>query len=205
MTRLRVLPRRFYNRDPLDVARDLLGKVIVRGRRRARIVEVEAYRGAIDPGSHAYRGRTKRNATMFGRPGLLYVYFTYGMHWCANAVCGPEGDGLAVLLRAAEPLTGIDEMVAARGLSGGARVDGRAGVDLRLLCSGPARLAQAFGVDGSFDGADLVTRSHGLWIGDDGSAPPAEPAVTLRVGLGAGKGDDLPWRFTIPDHPHVSR
>ena len=100
------LGRGFYQRDPKIVARQLLNKVLVHGNRSARLVEVEAYCGPIDPGSHAFRGRTKRNATMFGPPGSLYVYFTYGMHWCANAVCGEVDEGLAVLLRAAAPLDG---------------------------------------------------------------------------------------------------
>ena len=101
MARRRRLPRAFYRRDPRAVAPELLGKLLVRGPLAARVVEVEAYCGAEDPGSHAHRGITRRNATMFGPPGRLYVYFTYGMHWCANAVCGEEGEGVAVLLRAA--------------------------------------------------------------------------------------------------------
>src|SRR5690606_9502901 len=104
----------FYRRDSLVVAPELLGKVLRRDGVSARIVEVEAYCGPDDPGSHAYRGRTPRNATMFGPPGGLYVYFTYGMNWCANAVCGEVGEGIAVLLRAAVPLTGLDEMRARR-------------------------------------------------------------------------------------------
>ena len=107
MARRRRLARSFYRRDPRVVAPELLGKVLVRGEASARIVEVEAYCGGEDPGSHAYRGRTNRNATMFGPAGGLYVYFTYGMHWCANAVCGDEGQGVAVLLRAAAPMTGL--------------------------------------------------------------------------------------------------
>ena len=114
----RALPRSFYDRDALTVAPELLNKVLVRTgdgpRLAARIVEVEAYRGAEDPGSHAYRRRTPRNATMFGRPGILYVYFSYGNHWCMNAVCGPGEQPHAVLLRAAAPLAGIDAMRARR-------------------------------------------------------------------------------------------
>jgi DNA-3-methyladenine glycosylase len=192
VARSRVLPRRFYRRDPREVAPELLGKVLVRGRRAGRIVEVEAYCGAEDPGSHAYRGMTKRNATMFGPPGGLYVYFTYGMHWCANAVCGEVGEGVAVLLRAAQPLRGLDEMWAARGRA-------RREID---LCSGPAKLCQAFGLDGRFDGADLV-RGDAVSIRDDGTPPPGDPAVTVRVGLSAGAAH--PWRWYVRGDPNVSR
>jgi DNA-3-methyladenine glycosylase len=177
----------------LEVAPELLGKVLVRGTRRARIVEVEAYRGAEDPGSHTYRGRTARNATMFGPPGGLYVYFTYGMHWCANAVCGEVGEGVAVLLRAAMPEAGLDEM---RRLRPAARTD-------RDLCRGPARLCQAFGIDKADDGADLVRADHGVTIVDDGQPPPAEPTWTTRIGLSAGA--HLPWRCCVPGDPHCSR
>ena len=190
---MRPLPRRFYRRDPRDVAPELLNKVLMRGGLSGRIVEVEAYCGSIDPGSHAYRGKTRRNAVMFGPPGHLYVYFTYGMHWCANAVCGEEGEGVAVLLRALAPLTGLEEMRAARAL---ARRD-------RDLCNGPAKLCQAFGVDGLHDGADLVTGDRDVVIADDGVAPPAEPGNSLRIGLTAGA--DLPWRWYVPADPHVSR
>jgi DNA-3-methyladenine glycosylase len=189
----RRLGRRFYARDPREVAPELLGKVLVRGGLTARIVEVEAYCGALDPGSHAYRGQTRRNATMFGRPGLLYVYFTYGMHWCANTVCGREGEGVAVLLRAAEPLRGVEQMRARRPA---ARRD-------RDLLSGPARLCQAFAIDGQDDGADLVTADHGITIVDDGTPPPAVPAVSKRIGLSAGA--DLPWRWCTADSLHLSK
>lgn len=189
------LPRAFYARDARVVAPELLNKVLVRGDgRRARIVEVEAYAGAEDPGSHAFRGRTARNATMFGRPGLLYVYFTYGMHFCANAVCSDEGVATAVLLRAAAPLDGLDLMRAARGAA--ARRD-------HDLCSGPAKLCQAFGLDRTQDGADLVAADHGVTIVDDGVPPPASPGVSARVGLSAGH--DLPWRYFVPGDPNVSR
>ena len=193
MARRRRLGRRFYARDPRDVAPELLGKELLRGDRSARIFEVEAYCGSEDPGSHAYRGMTRRNATMFGRPGLLYVYFTYGMHWCANAVCGREGEGVAVLLRAAEPLTGLDEM---RSLRPAARRE-------RDLLSGPARLCQAFGVDGALDGADLVTADRHIAIVDDGVAPPDVPVVSTRIGLSVGT--ELPWRWCSPGSLHLSK
>ncbi len=193
MARRRRLPRSFYRRDPRVVAPELLGKVLVRGGVSARIVEVEAYCGDEDPGSHAYRGMTNRNATMFGPAGRLYVYFTYGMHWCANAVCGDEGQGVAVLLRAAEPLTGLEEMRQRRP---------KAQRDRDLL-RGPARLCQAFGLDGTFDGTDLPTASMGATIADDGTAPPDRPAVGTRIGLTTGA--DLPWRWCVPGDPHLSR
>jgi len=188
------LDREFYRRDPRLVAPDLLNKVLVHGDISARIVEVEAYCGPIDPGSHAYRGRTRRNASMFGPPGLLYVYFTYGMHWCANAVCGEDGEGVAVLLRAASPLTGLDLMRRSRGAA--ARRE-------RDLCSGPAKLCEAFGLDKAFDGADLVTADRGVAIVDDGVAPPTEPGNSVRIGLSAGT--EHPWRWFVKDDPHLSR
>jgi DNA-3-methyladenine glycosylase len=189
------LSRSFYRRDPRAVAPDLLNKVLVRGRRTGRIVEVEAYCGSIDPGSHAFRGRTDRNATMFGRPGLLYVYFTYGMHFCANAVCGEEGEGLAVLLRGLTPLSGLGDM---RRYRPAARRDAD-------LCSGPAKLCAAFGLGRAFDGADLVTGDRGVVIGDDGTPPPGRPVVTTRIGLAAGRGDEHPWRWHVAGAAGVSR
>ncbi len=189
------LNRDFYARSALEVAPELLNKVIVAPNGRSgRIVEVEAYRGAGDPGSHGFRGRSKRNATMFGQPGHLYVYFTYGMHWCANVVAETGGVAAAVLLRALTPLEGLDAMYAARGPA--ARRD-------RDLCSGPAKLTQALGIDGDFDGADLVTGDRGVTIVDDSQPPPPTPAVTPRIGL--TNGADLPWRFYIGGTPDVSR
>ena len=189
----RRLGRAFYQRDPRLVAPELLGKLLVGAGVSARIVEVEAYCGAEDPGSHAFRGMTKRNATMFGPPGRLYVYFTYGMHWCANAVCGAEGEGVAVLLRAAEPLRGLDEVRRRRP---------KATRD-RDLMAGPARLCQAFGLDGHDDGADLVRADHGVTIVDDGTPPPEHPVVGPRIGLSVGV--ELPWRWCTPGSPHLSR
>ena len=196
-TRTRRLPRSFYERDARDVAPELLNKVFARGALRGRIVEVEAYvGGGVDAGSHAHRGLTQRNKTMFGPPGHLYVYFTYGMHWCANAVCGPDGVASAVLLRALAPLQGVDAMRIARVK---ARRD-------RDLCSGPAKLCQAFAITGLDDGADLVRPPQaGLTIVDDGTPPPASPGVSRRIGLAAGAGDDLRWRWFVPGDPNVSR
>jgi DNA-3-methyladenine glycosylase len=193
VTAATVLARAFYRRDPRAVAPELLGKVLVAGDRSGRIVEVEAYCGAEDPGSHAFRGMTRRNATMFGPPGHLYVYFTYGMHWCANAVCGDEGEGIAVLLRALAPLDGVELMWSARPA---ARAE-------RDLCSGPAKLCQALGLDGSHDGVDLVEGEGGVTIVDDGTPPPVVPEVGTRIGLSSGV--DLPWRWWVPDDPNVSR
>jgi DNA-3-methyladenine glycosylase len=172
------------------VAPELLNKVLVRGGRAGRIVEVEAYRGGEDPASHAFRGPTRRNATMFGPPGHLYVYFTYGMHWCANAVCGPPGIAQAVLLRAVAPLRGLAEMRTARPA---ARRD-------RDLCRGPARLCQAFGIASAEGGVDLVNGE--IRICDDGQAPPAEPGSGPRIGI--TRAADRPWRWWVPGDPNVS-
>ena len=191
--RRRAVPRSFYRRDPRTVAPELLHKLVVRDGVGGRIVEVEAYCGGEDPGSHAYRGQTTRNATMFGRPGLLYVYFTYGMHWCANAVCGEPGLGVAVLLRALAPVEGIDLMRARRP---------RAKRD-RDLCSGPAKLCEALAITGADDGADVVTGDRGIRILDDGTPPPDDPGVSLRIGLTAGA--DLPWRWYVRGEENLSR
>jgi DNA-3-methyladenine glycosylase len=191
------LTRAFYDRDPRELAPALLNKVLVSTesgtRLAARIVEVEAYCGSADPASHAFRGRTERNATMFGRPGRLYVYFVYGMHWCANVVAdAPAGDAGAVLLRAATPIAGLDLMRARRPA---ARRD-------RELCAGPARLASAFAIDRAHDGIDLVRGPIG--IHDDGTAPPARPSRTVRVGLRPGRGDQERWRWYVPGVAEVS-
>jgi DNA-3-methyladenine glycosylase len=187
------LPREFYDRDALEVAPDLLNKVLVGNGVAARLVEVEAYRADEDPGSHAYRGPTPRNASMFGAPGTLYVYFSYGNHWCMNAVCGPGERAHAVLLRAAAPLRGLDVMRERRP---------KATRD-RELTAGPGRLGQAFAVDRSDDGTSLVRGP--LRIVDDGTPPPAAPGVSARIGLAEGKGHEEPWRFYVPGDPHISR
>ena len=188
------LPRAFYLRHPGVVAPLLLNKLLARDDGRVgRIVEVEAYAGSDDPAAHSHRGKTARNATMFGPGGHLYVYFTYGMHWCANAVCGPVGEGHGVLLRAIEPVAGVDLMRQARG----------APARDRDIGSGPGRLGQAMGMDKALDGADLVTGDLGVWILDDGVPPPAKPDVGPRVGI--SRAIDLPWRWRVPGSGHVSR
>jgi len=190
----RRVPRGFYLRHPAVVAPELLNKLLVRDDGRAgRIVEVEAYAGSEDPAAHSFRGPTARNASMFGEAGHLYVYFTYGMHWCANAVCGPEGEGWGVLLRALEPLAGLDLMREARGHP--ARDT--------LLASGPGRLGQAMGITKALDGADLVAGGQGIRLLTDGVAPPAEAAAGPRIGI--RQGIERPWRWWVPGHAHVSR
>lgn len=188
-----VLPRAFFDRVATDVAPQLLNKILAAADVRAgRIVEVEAYAGAIDPAAHTYRGKTPRNATMFGPPGHLYVYFTYGMHWCCNCVCGPDGTGTGVLIRALEPLHGLEQMRAARPPQ----------TRDRDLCRRPARLTQAMGITGAHDGVDLIGAHEGFAIVDDGIAPPADPASGPRIGIRVGT--DLPWRWSVPGNPYVS-
>ena len=188
----RRLSRSFYARAADEVAPDLLGQVLVRifpdgSRASVRIVEVEAY-GPDDPASHAFRGETPRNAVMFGPPGHLYVYFTYGMHHCMNVVTGRAAEGSAVLLRAAEPLEGEEEMVGRRGREG--RLD---------LCSGPGRLAQALAVDRRDDGIDLVA-GDGLWL--EGASRVEPVAVGNRVGV---HETSRHWRYWLDGSPFVSR
>ncbi len=188
-------PRRFFERPATEVAPDLLG---ARLHRRlpsgevlvARIVETEAYEPG-DPASHSFRGPTPRNAVMFGPPGSLYVYFVYGMHWCANVVTRPEGEGSAVLLRAAEPVSGLDQM---RELGGGR--------SLRDLCSGPARLAQALAVAGDLNGEDLVAGTS-IWL--EGSTPLVEGDIVRSERVGVRAGAESLWRFREADSPFTSR
>ena len=175
---MRPLPRRWFARDATEVAPDLLNKVLVVGECSARITEVEAYVGD-DPASHSFRGETTRNAVMFGAAGHLYVYFTYGMHHCANVVTGAVGDGQAVLLRAVQPLTGIEEMFRRRGRT-------------TSLTDGPGKLCQALGIDLGANGVALDRRS-GIWIADDGTPPPTSPRIGPRVGI--TKAAEMPWRW----------
>ena len=196
---LPVVPRGFYLDSPEVVARKLLGKVLVRrfeGRRLAgRIVEVEAYIGLDDPAAHTFAGKTARNAVLFGPPGFAYVYFIYGMHYCLNFSCEPEGQPGGVLLRALEPLDGLATMARLRGLDQDA--------DPRLLTSGPGRLCQALGIAReTHNGVDVTSRRSGLHVEDDGWIPE-EVAVSRRVGIRLGA--ERPLRFTIAGNRYVSR
>lgn len=187
------LPRAFYQRHPTEVAPLLLNKLLVRDDGRAgRIVEVEAYAGSEDPAAHSFRGMIARTATMFGEAGHLYVYFSYGMHWGANAVCGEVGQGWGVLLRALEPVHGLELIRQARPAI---RRD-------RDLASGPGRLSQAMGITKALDGADLVANDRGVQIVCDGTAPPDDPGVGPRIGI--SKAVDFAWRWHVRGHAHVS-
>jgi DNA-3-methyladenine glycosylase len=178
----------------LQVAPALLGAVLtsdVDGRRvRVRITEVEAYEGEIDPASHAFRGPTKRNQVMFGPAGRLYTYFVYGMHWCANVVCGQPGTAAAVLLRAGEVVLGVEH----------ARARTPTAVSGAKLASGPARLARCLGLSGVHTGLDLLDPASVVRLDRLGS--PAEHRVGPRVGVATAA--EHPWRFWLPDDPTVS-
>lgn len=193
MTRLR---RSFLERPVLEVAPDLLGCRITAGGVTIRLTEVEAYAGERDPGSHAYRGRTPRTEVMFGRAGHLYVYFTYGMHWCANVVTGEAGSAAAVLLRGGEVVAG-HELAAAR----------RAGIRERDWARGPARLARTLGLGRDDNGVDACGRAGEPRL-DAPSAPvdPGNVRTGPRVGVSGpgGDGDAYPWRFWLDGEPTVS-
>lgn len=192
---LRKLPRSFYLRPTLTVAKDLLDKYLIRriGNHRlvGRIVEVEAYLGEKDPASHAYRGRTKRNDVMFWKGGHLYVYFTYGMHFCCNVVTEEEGKGRAVLIRAVEPLEGVELMMMNRWAKGkvGEKVN---------LTNGPAKLCKAFGIRREQNGTDLC--GDGIWISKDSnrqSAIPHPQSIRSSTRVGISNGAEKKWRFFL--------
>jgi DNA-3-methyladenine glycosylase len=198
MAKFTVLPREFYLDPPDRVARALLGKRLVRHlegiRLAGRIVEAEAYFGFGDPAAHAFVGKTLRNEVLFGPPGFAYVYFVYGMHFCLNISCEPEGQAGCVLLRALEPLEGLRNMARLRGLTSAAKP--------RLLASGPGRLCQALGIEReTHDGIDVSSNRSGLHVEDDGFEP-AEIVSLPRVGI--SKAADRPLRFAIAGNPFVS-
>jgi DNA-3-methyladenine glycosylase len=187
-----VFDRSFLSRSAVEVAPALLGAHLVSGDVTLRITEVEAYLGeGVDPGSHSFRGKTNRNAVMFGEPGHLYTYFTYGMHVCANVVCSPAGTSGGVLLRAGEIVRGR-EIASAR------RHTSRSSVD---LARGPARLTVALGITLADGGTDLASGRIRLELPDESSDYESGP----RTGVsGDGGGPAYPWRFWIPGDPTVS-
>jgi DNA-3-methyladenine glycosylase len=210
-----LIPRNFFARPSVEVAPDLLGCVLEHetadGLVAVELTEVEAYAGRSDPASHAYRGKTARNAVMFGPPGHAYVYFTYGMHFCVNVVClGKEGSASAVLLRAGRVIAG-EELACAR------RTRGTTAIAPRDLARGPARLCQALGIDRSQNGADMVSagsplrmlsgagnpaRSALLASGDGHPATPRRIVTGPRVGVSSAA--EIPWRFWYDGDPTVS-
>jgi DNA-3-methyladenine glycosylase len=194
------LKREFYTRGLLFVARELLGKILVKkiGRKiiSGKIVEVEAYHGDYDQASHAFRGKTKRNEVMFKEGGYLYVYFTYGAHFCANVVVGQKDKGIAVLIRALEPIEGIDMMI-----------KNRFGRKLEIdkekysLTNGPGKLCKAFGINKLHNGIDLT--SNEIFVLDQPKLKSKEVGVSKRIGI--TRSVDLQWRFFIKDNPFVSK
>jgi DNA-3-methyladenine glycosylase len=177
------LTAEFYERPVLDVAPELLNKVLVAGERSGRIVEVEAYGGEDDPGSHAWRGPTPRTELMYGPAGHWYVYLSYGVHWCANVVVSEPGTAAAVLIRAVEPLSGIDEMRTVRGR-----------VRDRDLANGTGKLTKALGFAHELNGMQISTSA--ARIVDDGIDPPTNASRTPRIGLSKDRAPDRLWRFT---------
>jgi DNA-3-methyladenine glycosylase len=200
LTPIQPLDRAFFAREPRRVARQLLGKILIREsgaeQLTARIVEVEAYLGVDDAAAHSAAGRTLRNAVLFGPPGHAYVYFIYGNHYCLNVSCEPEGQAGSVLFRSLEPLSGIAAMARAR------KIQLHGPRDLPRLTSGPGRLSEAFSITRVRDnGLDLTSPASGLWIGDDG-ARPRDISEAERVGI--TKAAELPLRYFVLDNPFVS-
>jgi len=199
--KLQPLPRSFFSRDPRRVARDLVGKLLIRNRGKkvlaGRVVEVEAYLGVSDPAAHAASGITPRNRVLFGPPGHAYVYFIYGNHFCLNVSCQPKGEAGCVLIRALEPVVGLAEMARARGLPA---KDGK--VASKKLTTGPGRLSQAMGITRARDnGKDMTGPRSGLWIADDGFRP-RRIACTPRVGIKKAVREKL--RYAIAGSESVS-
>jgi DNA-3-methyladenine glycosylase len=200
---LQPLARAFFARRPRRVARELLGKVLVRKSQfagslplTARIVEVEAYLGEQDPAAHAAAGRTPRNSVLFGPPGHAYVYFIYGNYYCLNVSCEPEGRAGGVLFRALEPLSGIEEMAVSRGIELGSDKD------LPKLTSGPGRLCEAFGITRNRDnGCDLTSSTSSLWLGNDGYRARR---ILLTPRIGITKAADRSLRYLLGGNRFVS-
>ncbi|HEX4018300.1 MAG TPA: DNA-3-methyladenine glycosylase [Frankiaceae bacterium] len=189
------LPAAFYARPSLEVARDLLGCLLTDGEVTLRLVEVEAYAGTTDPASHSFRGPTPRNSIMWGPPGKLYVYFTYGMHWCMNAVCGAEGDASAVLLRAGEVVDGLESAEARR-----------PGVRERDLARGPARMARLLDITGADNHTDLTAGGPPVTLLAGKRIPDRSVRTGPRVGLNPRMGEAAhwPWRYWVDGSKAVS-
>lgn len=179
--------------SPPEVAPKLLNKLLIADGVAARIVEVEAYWGSHDPASHAYRGMTPRNATMFGPLGHLYVYRSYGIHWCSNIVLCGDGEAGAALVRAVEPVSDVEVMR-------GRRPRATREID---LTNGPGKLCAALGITGDDDGTDLLSQASRIQLATDGMASPSNPLVTTRIGI--TRASEFPWRFSVPDNRWVSR
>ena len=201
---LRPIEREFYNRDPRLVARELLGKLLLRKEQdgtmlAGRIVETEAYLGTDDAAAHSAAGKTVRNAVLFGPPGLSYVYFIYGMHFCFNVSCLPDGEAGGVLFRALEPVAGIERMASNREIE---LSDTPRMTELRSLTSGPGRLAEAFGIVRERDNEkDLTRKASDLWIADDGHKVAA---IVEGPRIGITKDADHPLRYCADGNPFVS-
>lgn len=181
------LTRRFFARSVHDVAPDLIGATLLVNGVGGMIVEVEAYHHT-DPAAHSYRGRTERNAVMFGPPGFAYVYRSYGIHWCLNFVCEAEGSASAVLIRALEPTERIEAMRRRRSVP-----------ELRQLCSGPGKLCQALGVTITESGLPLDRAPFALYAASD------RPKIATGVRIGITKAADLPWRYGLAGSPYLSK
>ena len=196
----RKLRKSFYQRELLDVAFDLLGKILVKvdskNRFSGKIVEVEAYHGDFDEAAHSYGGITKRNEIMFEAGGYLYVYFTYGVHHCCNVVTGKKGQGTAVLIRAVEPLSGIDAMIKNRSVR---KLKNEA--QIFNLTSSPGKTCQAFGIDRQHSGIDLT--GDEIFILDEEKLNSKEIGISKRIGI--TRSVDLPWRFFIKNNLYLSR
>lgn len=194
------LPREFYTRPVLKVAKELLGKILIKIERNeilaGKIVEVEAYDGNIDEASHSFRGKTKRNEVMFREGGYFYVYFTYGVHHCCNVVTGKEGHGAAVLIRAVEPMTGINTMAMRRFSK--RKITEK---ELVNLTNGPGKICQAFAFDRTHSGLDLT--GNNVFIIDAPSLKKSEIGISKRIGI--SKSTELPWRFFIKGSKFLSR
>jgi len=195
-----LISRDFFARHAVEVAPDLLGCVLEHqtadGLVAVELTEVEAYAGQSDPASHAYRGKTRRNAVMFGPPGHAYVYFTYGMHYCVNLVCSGKGSVSAVLLRAGAVIAGAD-------LARARRTRGAASVASRDLARGPARLCQALAIDRSLDGADVCSPDSPL-RGRAGRNPARSGKIMTGPRVGVSRAAEVPWRFWYEGEPTVS-